>query len=138
MGRLRMTATRSRWWLWLPALSATAWLSACETTAPYADCPLDKEVTNNGICTGVAGSTSCVVRRHPQCEQNICLSYYGVAPVCTKECSQDSDCPTENGAAATCWIFAPADTGTGKGAEKYCVPKSRKDAKEAADKTAGK
>lgn len=103
-------------------------LAGCETAAPYAGCPLDKEVTDKGICTGTAGSTSCVVRKHPQCDLDICLAYYGTAPVCTQPCSSDGDCPAEPGVTgkATCWTFAPADAATGKAAEKYCVPPSRK------------
>jgi hypothetical protein len=111
----------------LPALilGLSALLAGCETTAPYASCPLDKEVTDKGICTGTAGSTSCVVRKHPQCDLAICLSYYGTAAVCSQPCTSDAECPDENGAKSECWTFAPADA-AGKAAERYCVPPSRK------------
>ncbi len=107
------------------ALGLSCWLAGCETTAPYASCPLDKEVTDKGICTGTAGSTSCVVTKHPQCDLNICLAYYGTAPVCTQDCSSDADCPAESGVSgsAKCWTFAPATATTA--AQKYCVPPSR-------------
>lgn len=108
--------------LWMAVCAA---LAGCETAAPYAACPLDKEVTDKGVCTGTAGSTSCVVRKHPQCDLDVCLAYYGTTPVCTQPCTSDSECPTENGVAAKCWTFAPGDSATGKAAERYCVPPSR-------------
>ncbi len=110
------------------AMGLCCWLAGCETTAPYASCPLDKEVTDKGICTGTAGSTSCVVRKHPQCDLDICLAYFGKPAVCTQTCTSDADCPAEPNVSgsATCWTFAPADAATGKAAERYCVPPSRK------------
>ena len=82
---------------------------------------------DKGICTGTSGSTSCVVRKHPQCDQDICLAYYGTPAVCSQACSADSDCPAEPNVsgAAKCWTFAPANAATGAVAEKYCVPPSR-------------
>ncbi len=108
------------------ALGLSCCLAACETTAPYASCPLDKEVTDKGICTGTAGSTSCVVTKHPQCDLNICLAYYGKRSLCTQTCTTDGDCPAEPGVSGTskCWTFAPADAKTGAAAQKYCVPPS--------------
>lgn len=96
-------------------------LAGCETTAPYASCPLDKEVTDKGICTGTSGSTSCVVTKHPQCEQAICLSYFGTPPVCTQPCTTAKDCP--NPSEDICWTFAPADV-SNTTAQQYCVPPS--------------
>ena len=109
------------------AVGLCCWLAGCETAAPYASCPLDKEVTDKGICTGTSGSTSCVVRKHPQCDQDMCLAYYGTPAVCSQACSADSDCPAEPNVsgAAKCWTFAPANAATGAVAEKYCVPPSR-------------
>ena len=102
-------------------------LAGCETTAPYGSCPLDKEVTDKGICTGTAGTTSCVVHKHPQCDQDICLSYFGKPAVCTQKCTSDAECPAEPGqnGTAICWTFAPADATKGTDADRYCVPPSR-------------
>jgi hypothetical protein len=113
----------------LPVLAMACLFAGCETTAPYTACPLDKEVTDKGICNGTSTSTSCVVRKHPQCEQAICLSYFGTAPLCTQPCTADKDCPgdaiTQNGVLykPICWTFAPADV-TGTTDERYCVPAS--------------
>lgn len=111
------------------AMGVTGCLAGCEVAAPYASCPLDKEVTDKGICNGTSETTSCVVRKHPQCDQDICLSYYGTDPVCTKACTSAADCPDESGQTEKpiCWPFAPADATTGKPAEMYCVPSSRQD-----------
>lgn len=106
-------------------------LSACETQAPYAACGLDKEVTDKGICTGTSSNTSCVVKKHPQCDQAVCLSYYSMPAICTIPCSTDGECGD-----GFCWSFAPGDPATGKGQEKYCVSNATKAAKLAADKKA--
>ena len=90
----------------------------CETQSPYAECELDEEVTNKGICTGGGnvgtGTTSCVVRQHPHCTQSICLSHFGSPPFCTNTCSSDADC-AEGG---FCWNFSDD--------QRYCVMAERK------------
>ncbi len=102
--------------------AALAMLAGCETQKPYDVCVLDKEVLKKGICTGstdVGHDTStCVVTAHPQCDQSICLSYFGTSPFCTSRCLRDSDCA----GAATCWTYADAENG--KAAQKFCVPKA--------------
>lgn len=118
--------------LLVAALAALA-TQGCETTAPYVSCALDKEVTDKGICTGTDSNTSCVVRRHPQCDQAVCLSYYSMPAICTQACVTDADCPADGMGTGTCWTFAPADTVSGKAAEKYCISATLKADKVAAD-----
>ena len=124
-----MTATTA-----LLALTA----AGCETTAPYAGCSLDKEVTDKGICTGTSANTSCVVKKHPQCDLDVCLSYYSMPAICTQPCTSDAQCPADSAGAGTCWEFAPADAAKGTPAEKYCISATTKAAKVAADNAAGK
>ncbi len=100
-----------------------ACLGGCETEVAYSSCQLDKEVTSKNICSGTSSSktnsTSCVVRQHPHCPQNVCLSYFSRQAVCTTPCQADADC-VQDSIQGTCWEFAgPLD---GKPAEKYCVP----------------
>ena len=99
-------------------------LAGCETTSGYTSCDLDKEVTDKNICAATDGasksnSTSCVVRLHPHCAEQVCLSYYSRVPVCTRVCAEDADCVLE-GEPGTCWEFASATDTTA--AERYCVP----------------
>lgn len=99
-----------------------ATLAGCETQPPYAACVLDKEVLDKNICTGSTkpghDTSTCVVTAHPQCDQSICLSYFGASPFCTSRCQLDSDCAGD----ATCWTYSDAENG--KAAQKFCVPKS--------------
>ncbi|MBI5607723.1 MAG: hypothetical protein HY902_02465 [Deltaproteobacteria bacterium] len=97
-------------------------LAGCETQPPYDPCELDKEVLEKKICTGSTepghDTSTCVVTAHPQCDQSICLSYFGAKPFCTSRCEQDSDCA----GVATCWTYSDAENG--KPAQKFCVPKT--------------
>lgn len=98
---------------------ALATLTACETQKDFEPCVLDKEVTDKGVCNRQNGSTdtsSCVVKAHPQCDKSICLSYFGLQPVCTYVCTSDADC----GADAKCWTYAEAAGATP--AQRYCLP----------------
>jgi len=116
---------------------ALGYFAACDTQPPYAGCELDVEVTSKGICAGDGkGSTSCVVTKHPHCQEAVCLSYYGQPPICSRVCASDADC-----SGGTCWTFADgtalAGSVTGTEApqktEKYCVSTATK---AAADKAA--
>jgi len=99
-------------------------LGGCETEKAYTVCELDKEVTSKNICSGSSGassdsSTSCVVRLHPHCPDNVCLSYFSRQAICTHACTGDGDCH-DDGILGTCWEFAGA--AGGKPADRYCVP----------------
>jgi hypothetical protein len=112
------------------ALLAIGLLAGCETQALYEACPLDEEVTKKGVCNGSTAeghdTSSCVVTAHPQCDQSICLSYFGQPAFCTMTCTADSDC----GAGAFCWTYADAETSSdatkAKPAQRYCVPDREK------------
>ena len=108
---------------------ALAALNACETQPLYVPCRLDKLVTEKGICSGGTSTkdkdtSSCVVRSHPQCDHSVCLSYFGLEPVCTIACGSDDD--PVCGASAFCWTFSDADPATKSSKQQYCVPTAKK------------
>ncbi len=109
--------------------AALATLNACETQPLYVACKLDEDVTKKGICQGGTttkdkDTSSCVVRSHPQCDRSVCLSYFGLEPVCTTSCSGDDD--PVCGATAFCWTFSEADPATKSTKQMYCVPNAKK------------
>lgn len=113
-----------RWWsagLAVMACGAAMALSACESQPLHESCPLDDEVVGKGVCNGTTGTVSCVVKHHPQCDQQVCLSYFSNAPICTKPCTTAADCPS-GAVPDICYTYAEADPKTGAPAEKYCVP----------------
>lgn len=98
------------------AAGALALAVGCESQPVYAECKLDNEVLNKGVCNGKSGTTntSCVVTKHPNCNDGICLSYFGTQSVCTMPCTiGDTTCPD----GGFCWTFAEG--------ESYCVPADR-------------
>ena len=104
-------------------------IAGCETQPPYADCDLDIEVTQKGICAGGAGVTSCVVQKHPTCIHDACLSYFSKKPFCTTACSGPTS--AECGADSFCWTFRnaepdPKNPKVTLPAENYCVPNAKK------------
>lgn len=114
--------------LFTAATAALTVLNACETQALYVVCRLDDDVTKKGICSGSTAkdkdTSSCVVRAHPQCDRSICLSYFGLEPVCTTTCSGENDAVC--GASAFCWTFSEADAQTKSTKQQYCVPNKKK------------
>jgi hypothetical protein len=103
------------------ALGLAGTLVGCESQPLHEACPLDGEVVDKGVCNGTTGTVSCVVKHHPQCDQQICLSYFSNPPICTKPCTTAADCPT-GAVPDICYTYAEADPKTGTPAEKYCVP----------------
>ncbi|MBM4346058.1 MAG: hypothetical protein FJ100_22005 [Deltaproteobacteria bacterium] len=115
--------------VWIGGAAALAVLNACETQPLYVVCKLDEDVTKKGICQGGTttkdkDTSSCVVRSHPQCDRSVCLSYFGLEPVCTTSCSRDDD--PVCGATAFCWTFSEADAATKSTKQMYCVPDVKK------------
>ncbi len=95
-------------------LTALLWVG-CETQPLHEACLLDEEVTAKQVCNGTVGTVSCVVKRHPQCDQSVCLSWYSNPAICTKACnikSGNADCPSGD----NCSAFSDS--------ESYCVPKN--------------
>jgi len=110
-----------------------AWLLlGCETQPPYAECELDIEVTAKGVCAGSGGVTSCVVKQHPTCVHDACLSFYSSKPFCTTTCVNGTSATAgissaECGVDSFCWTFRsaepdPKDPKVTLPAENYCVP----------------
>ena len=68
--------------------------SACTYDDTFSTCPMSKAVL--AACASGGGSElSCVVRDHPQCSENVCLSWKGGESRCTKTCKPEaSDCPS--------------------------------------------
>jgi hypothetical protein len=58
---------------------------ACEESANP-----DEEVDENAIM--MSSSSSCAIRNYAGCSTRICLVYKGSSPICSVECSEDSDC----------------------------------------------
>lgn len=108
--------------------AALATMAACETQKLYVECKLDDDVTKKGICSGSKSAdkdtSSCVVREHPQCDQSVCLSYFGLTPFCTTTCSDANDGVCGND--AFCWTFSDADPVTKSTKQQYCVPNAKK------------
>ena len=91
---------------------------------PFVPCAFDPVLLEGLVlCAANEGGTAvqedCVVTAHPQCPENICLSWAGSSPFCTMSCASDADCPAD----AACLPFgagALADTEPAH----YCVPKA--------------
>ncbi len=129
----RGTAAVSATWKVLAAVAASVCATAllgCETQPLYGVCALDKVVTDKFICTaqkppaGEKDTSSCVVRQHPHCDHNVCLSYFGLDSFCTTACTGDDD--PVCGSQAFCWTFSEADPATKSTTQRYCVPNSKK------------
>lgn len=111
----------------LMGLAALAVLAGCEVQPLHEACPLDQDVLDKQICDGTTGTVSCVVKRHPQCDQSICISFNSQPAVCSRTCDTDADCPTGDDG-DFCYEFAEAVTTTSPPtpAQKFCVPKRLK------------
>ena len=108
-------------------LLAMVWTVGCEVQPLHEACPLDQDVLDKQICNGSAGTVSCVVKRHPQCDQSICISYNSQPAVCSRTCASDADCLSGDDG-DFCYEFAEAVTTTSPPtpAQRYCVPKRLK------------
>ena len=91
-------------------------LSACADDGMFAACPFSTSI--NQVCGGgeAGAALSCVIEAHPQCPEDICLSWKGGASVCTRPCDPEgTDCPS----GSTCSEFSKSE-------DKYfCVEDSR-------------
>ena len=107
--------------VWLILVACTLpMVAGCESQPVYAECKLDPEVLEKGVCTGntktETGNTSCVVTKHPNCTDGVCLSYFGTQSICTMPCTLGATTCPEGG---FCWSFAEG--------ESYCVPADRQE-----------
>ena len=78
----------------------------CEEDQIYISCPFDKTIT--AVCDEGDGGAelTCVIEAHPQCPEDICLSWKGAASTCTRRCDPNgSDCPADS----TCSTYGEAE-----------------------------
>lgn len=90
-------------------------------------CPLDPFVVEQtDVCRKVATSAptaqkSCVVTQHPQCPDDVCVSWEGSAGFCTFPCKTDADCPADSG----CFLYQTKADAQGQKVEtRYCIKDS--------------
>lgn len=99
---------------------ATVVLGVSATGCTYDDtfsaCPFSTRMKEE--CAGEDGAAfSCVVREHPQCSQDVCLSWKGGEARCTLTCTPDGgQCP----GGSTCTAYVAGHSSTA-GAEHFCV-----------------
>ena len=89
-------------------------LGSCNYDDTFSTCPLSK--ATRAACESSGGSQlSCVVREHPQCSQDICLSWKGGEAHCTLPCTEKGlECPS----GSTC---VPYTEGAEVQTEFFCV-----------------
>ena len=69
-------------------------LTGCADDGMFSECPFDSTIT--AVCRSGTESASltCVVEKHPQCPEDICLSWRGSGAFCTRPCTVGgTDCP---------------------------------------------
>lgn len=98
-------------------------------------CPLDPFVVEQtDVCRKVESSAptaqkSCVVTKHPQCPDDVCVSWEGSAGFCTFACKSDADCPADSG----CFLYQTTpDTAGNKVDKRYCIKDSARSCGETA------
>lgn len=112
--------------LW--SLLAVAALLGCEGgREEFLACPLDPFVLEQtSVCRKVETSAasaqkSCVVTQHPQCPDDVCVSWEGSAGFCTFACKSDADCPPDSG----CFLYQTKAGADGAKVEtRYCIKDS--------------
>ncbi len=77
--------------------------SGCADETLFLACPFDKTVNENCAQGDGSANFTCVVTDHPQCPEDICLSWKNSEPFCSRpctvgghECPDDSKCATFN------------------------------------------
>jgi len=78
---------------WLLGLILLAGSGCDDDPGLFATCPLSQSILN--VCAEDSDSTSvtCIVERHPMCEEQICASWAGSDSFCSRACDVDADCP---------------------------------------------
>jgi hypothetical protein len=79
----------------LAAITVALLLTGCADDGMFTECPFDNTITQ--VCqTGTEGaSLTCVVEKHPQCPEDICFSWRGSSPFCTRPCTENGgECPS--------------------------------------------
>jgi hypothetical protein len=85
----------------------------CTDDGMFSSCPFDNSITT--VCEqtdGDGAQLSCVVEAHPQCPEDVCLSWRGSSPFCTRTCTLDGgECPDDS----TCSAYSQVQN------KFYCV-----------------
>mgnify|MGYP004059551705 CR=1 FL=1 len=88
----------------------------CADDGMFTSCPFSTNISQ--ICSGGqdGAALSCVVEEHPQCPEDICLSWKGTESVCTRTCDPaGTDCP----GGSSCQAFSASE------GKYFCVEDSR-------------
>ncbi len=95
----------------LPLIVASGLGASCAEPDLFVECKLDKVI--NEICkTSTTHTATCIVEKHPQCDEDACLKWLGHTPKCTRPCTEKGgECPS----GSQCQPFDE------KGAKRYCV-----------------
>jgi hypothetical protein len=83
-----------RWALaWVLGSAGTGLVACDEQPGLFVACPLSQSILN--ACAEDAESTfiTCVVERHPMCDERICASWEGSESFCSRPCDTDEECP---------------------------------------------
>jgi hypothetical protein len=106
-----------RGWVCLLILSmlTTATMAGCGEDELFVSCPFDKTIQSICDTENDDGQLTCVVKTHPQCQENVCIGWRGHDSVCSRVCTPEGgECPSD----ATCAAFNE------RSEEYYCVPNS--------------
>lgn len=102
----------------LAAFSLTLAATSCFSEEDFAPCTFT--AGQEKVCTtnekGVEG-INCVINKHPDCTDGICIMYQENEPFCSSLCTKDEDCP-EGG---LCVQFTVDCGAEGNNCAKYCV-----------------
>ena len=99
---------------WSAVLACCAILG-CGDAELFQSCPFDRTIQENCRAEDGGAEFTCVVERHPQCPEEVCLSWRSSAPFCTRSCTPGAgDCPS----GSACEDY---DATAGK---YFCVPDS--------------
>lgn len=67
----------------------------CADADLFEPCPLDQTIQKVCDPGGSNAKLTCAVENHPQCPENVCLSWKGAPSTCTRVCNPSgSDCPS--------------------------------------------
>ena len=87
-------------------IASTFALLSCADDGMFSACPFSTNI--NQICEGAesGAALSCVVESHPQCPEDICLSWKGGESLCTRVCDPaGNDCP----GGSSCQTFSSSE-----------------------------
>ncbi len=73
------------------------------------DCPLSETILETCEAESETTALTCVVERHPMCDEQVCAKWRDSDAFCSRLCAEDLDCPT----GSTCQGYLDFD---------FCVP----------------